>query len=463
MKGRFTTSSAPEKAMTCALLATVILVASVGLACAADTWLGRTLDIAVNYHTAGVQTTADGGYLLLGTTTDPSDLSSYVRLVKFDASGAVVWVKQYISGTSHTLDKTDDGCYIVTAELPDVPAPGMTWVAKIDPDGNPIGQTYVDTRFTFAKAVGDAVYLVTETSDLFGGRAGNGIAKLDLSSFTVAWSMGFTYIAQPIRVRSLEAEPGGGLCIAGWLANGGSGLLKIAADGTLQDFRTITDPAGRNIKVRGIARNGDGGLVLAGDGDSWANPTDRYDVWAARLTSAWNFVWQRSFVKDVSVDWSNSVSVLADGSILVGASTRGWSPNGQHDVWGLRLRNSSGSVLWQKRYWTVDIEESYTQLSTPDGGALLAAEYRSSLMPGQIGSFLVKTDANGSVSAKNPAGETIQCPCVATTNVSSVNTSATITVDLASTTILAFDALAFPVDPPASPVDVTITYAKVCN
>jgi hypothetical protein len=53
-----------------------------------------------------------------------------------------------------------------------------------------------------------------------------------------------------------------------------------------------------------------------------------------------------------STDWCDSISVLQDNSIVVGATTRSWSPNGEYDLWGIRIKDKKNGpvVKWQKRY-----------------------------------------------------------------------------------------------------------------
>jgi hypothetical protein len=86
-----------------------------------------------------IQQTADGGYIVAGSTTSDTGYSAAL-LMKLDESGNIVWQKtygqQYGVAQIPTIQQTADGGYIVAGGAPSNPDYIGALVMKLDRDGN---------------------------------------------------------------------------------------------------------------------------------------------------------------------------------------------------------------------------------------------------------------------------------------------------------------------------------------
>jgi len=389
------------------VVAAMTLMVCAGTTLAAETWISRVAQMSIGYHQGDVLNTPDGGFVLSGTYVDTSaGYQNRVGLAKFDAQGELQWGKTYLPGWAGALDATPGGGFIMTEAL----AQGLTWVAKLDGEGNILAQ--VDLNIggdIFVEVSGNVAYLVNEND-------GNmiGVVKMNLDSMTVEWEGLFSHQAgnSMLSTRGVDSDASGNLYVVGWLETATDMLdtfvLKMTPTGGVQAFKLLNSV--ENDKMRAVATvAADGGLVLAGDRSDTAQE-DGYNLWVAKLDAGLNLSWQRAVSgPGTGTDWCNSVAVLSDGSFAVGGTTRGFSTHNEYDVWGLRIIDKSNpQIKWQKLYATVDRDENYAVTATPDGGMIFAAEHAA--LGSLSGTILFKADANGEIAAHDYSGVAIANP-----------------------------------------------------
>jgi hypothetical protein len=88
------------------------------------------------FENAGsVEQTADGGYIVAGSTSSFGDANSHAWVLRLDASGHIIWQRTFASGSGYdsggSAYPTTDGGYIVAVTAYD----GVVWVLKLDTDG----------------------------------------------------------------------------------------------------------------------------------------------------------------------------------------------------------------------------------------------------------------------------------------------------------------------------------------
>ena len=114
-----------------------------------------------------VQQTSGGGYILAGFTRSHRDGGWDVWLVKTDPNGNEQW-NQIFGGTgydaAHSVRQTDDGGYIVAGETESYGAMGEfrhrnSWLVKTDPNGNE------QWNLTFGGIADDGACSVQQTAD----------------------------------------------------------------------------------------------------------------------------------------------------------------------------------------------------------------------------------------------------------------------------------------------------------
>ena len=86
-----------------------------------------------------VQQTGDGGFMVAGTRWLDSSSGSDFCLIKFDGTGNTLWTKTFGSGDDdcHSGGQTADGGYILCGSTSTPGVDGCrVWLVKTDPDGN---------------------------------------------------------------------------------------------------------------------------------------------------------------------------------------------------------------------------------------------------------------------------------------------------------------------------------------
>ncbi|MDY6990868.1 MAG: MopE-related protein, partial [Thermodesulfobacteriota bacterium] len=171
-----------------------------------------------------------------------------------------------------------------------------------------------------------------------------------------------------VMVGQIDSEPYGNENVDTW-------VLKLNADGSV-DWEKKYD-GGDEDNAPSIQPTSDGGYVVAGrtysDGQ---NPPDTADSWVMKLDASGNIEWQYTYGGS-GQEYANAIqqtldsSGQANGYIVAGSTYQSFGGD-PFDGWILRL-DSSGSVVWEKRYHGEDRLEytDYIQ-QTSDAGYIVA-------------------------------------------------------------------------------------------
>jgi len=221
-----------------------------------------------------VQQTADGGYVLAGSTSSYGAGGCDAWLIKTDASGNKLWDKTFggvYDDEAYSVQQTADGGYVVAGYTLSYGAVHSTdaWLIKTDASGNKLWHK------TFGGALMDGAYAVQQTAD-------------------------------------------GGYVVAGWTSSYGAGgrdawLIKTDASGNKVWDKTFGGPS--RDEAWSVQRTADGGYVLAGWTYSYG--VGSFDAWLIKTTSA------GGDTTPPSVAWVSppSGNVLQDGVTFVVSAT----------------------------------------------------------------------------------------------------------------------------------------------
>jgi hypothetical protein len=258
---------------------------------------------------------------------------------------------------------------------------------------------------------------VTKTNNNGDVRAGHGdydawMVRLNSNRDTV-WTrvMGGTWYdgaAQAI------ATADGGFVIAGnTLSNktGDVGTNNGSADWWIIKLKSNGDTAWTKLLggvysdyASSIAATADGGFVVAGE-TGITGSSDGVDVMVVKFNSSGNILWKKT-LGGSKYDAASSVTVAADGSLLIAANTESnntgdvGASHGYWDYWLIKLKDN-GDKQWAKVFGGSNYDNALSVRSTPDGGAVITGSSASN-QSGDVGTnhgnedlWVVKVNANG--------------------------------------------------------------------
>jgi len=285
-----------------------------------------------------IQQTSDGGYIVAGETWSFGAGDSDFWVLKLDRNGDVQWQKAY-GGPSEehvsSIQQTADGGYIVAGTTKSFFFSG-TWVLKLDRNGNVQWQkTYggLSKGPVSIQQTADGEYIVagkSEGYDIW-------VLRLDRNG-NPQW--GKTYGGLGLgEALSIQQTSDGGYIVAGETWSFGAGdsdfwVLKLDRNGDVQWQKAYGGPSEEHVSS--IQQTADGGYIVAGTTYSFA--AGYTDIWVLKLDQSGNVQWQKTY-GGPSWDKASSIQQTADGGYIVAGSTYsfGW------DIWVLKL-DANGDI-----------------------------------------------------------------------------------------------------------------------
>jgi len=378
-----------------------------------------------------LQQTADGGYILGGnsnsdTSGDKTENSWGSRdywVVKLDAVGAIQW-QNTIGGSStetlNSLRQTADGGYILggTSRSPvsgdkieNTRGGDDYWVLKLDATGavqwqRTIGGTLTDDLRSIQQTA-DGGYILggSSSSDISGEKTENSsgtdywVVKLDATG-TIQWQNTIGGDGSDV-LNSLEQTADGGYILSGTSSSSISGdktennvglndywVIKLDAAGAIQWQKTIGGSGGDNL--RSVKQTADGGYILGGystsntSGDKTEDGWGNEDYWVVKLDATGTIHWQKT-IGGAGGDFLYSLQQTADGGYILGGSS--WSnisgdktenSVGGWDYWILKL-DATGAIQWQNTIGGTDDDELYSLQQTDDNSYVLGGGSASNI------------------------------------------------------------------------------------
>ena len=362
-----------------------------------------------------IQTTADGGYILVGNTnSSDGNISGYHEgtfgcyetcfsqivcdyfpdglIVKLNSSGAIEWQKAVGgSGADNLLSvqPTADGGYI---------ASGLTYSNDGDVSGYH-GGNEADAWVVKFNSIG-----TIEWQKVLGGSTGCDFANAVLPTPEGGY----------IIVGHTDSHDGDLISTQGerdvW-------VVKLNNTGTIEWQSLLGGSA--NDYAYSLLATTDGGYVAAGysysnDGDVSGNHGDS-DAWVVKFNNSGTIQWQKS-LGGSKEDIARSIQLTKDGGYIVAGSTKSndgdvsgfHSLSNDADAWIVKL-NSGGDIQWQKTMGGSNEDIARSIQPTPDGGYIFTGSAISNNgdVYGNHGIqdvWIVKLDSTGSIQWQKSMG-----------------------------------------------------------
>ncbi len=421
------------------------------------TW-AKTYGAGGDDYANSIQQTSDGGYIVAGASYPGASGYSYGDLwvLKLRIDGTVDWQKTY--GGSDVdfgglIQQTADGGYIVAGTTYSFGAGnGDLWVLKLFSDGTEDWQkAYGGSGNDSASSIqqtSDGGYIVTGTTYSFG--AGNGdlwVLKLK-SDGTVDWEKTYAGYYNRDSASSVQQTSDGGYIVAGSSEIIGTGfdiwVLKLNGEGAVDWQKTYGGSA--DDYASSIQQTSDGGYILAGYTVTIQDET----ALVMKLDSGGNVLWGKTY-DGPGDEYASSVQQTADGGYIVtGTIYPGSHGNTLGDLWVLKMRND-GTVDWQKTYGGSGNDSASSIQQTSDGGYIVAGGTKS-FGAGMYDFWVLKLDSNGNISG---------CPGGVIGASSAAEGSPTITVTSPTLTIGNSSASIYDVG--ITNATTTVTAVEVCT
>ncbi len=296
---------------------------------------------------SAAQLLADGGFLFSGTALDVNTFTFTFRLARLNASGAMVWQKEYPSARvlAGVPQQLADGSFIVSGTSIDMERQTSdAWVMKLASNGS------IEWQRTFGGEGDEAGGVVTPTSggyllaartSSFGPDAGGDtfnawLLKLDTAG-NILWQRVYGGTGDEFGFPFVLAD---GFLFAGYTDSFGAGgmdtfFATLDASGNVQWAKSyggsaddmlvpMADPAGGYLGWGLTESFGSGGV----------------DLWILKFDASFNILWQRTY--GGGGDDDAAVERRGDGSLLAVGGTTSFGAGGE-DLWILSL-DANGQI-----------------------------------------------------------------------------------------------------------------------
>jgi hypothetical protein len=353
-----------------------------------------------------IRQTADGGFIVAGEScsTDGDVKGNHGDsdwwVVKLSESGTIQWQKSLggrYNDLTPSIQQTADGGYIVagTSSSIDGDVKGNHgdvdfWVVKLSASGaiewqKPLGGSNEDSAGSIQQTADGGYIVAGESYSTDGDVKGNHgysdwwVVKLSASG-TIQWQKslgGSSYDS----ASSIQQTTDGGYIVVGISGStdgsfgGESGLLvvKLSASGAIEWQKPFSESTINPGSDHPIQQTADGGYIVAGE--SWSrqrNYRGGFDFLALKLSASGAVEWQKSFGGN-SNDYAHSIQQTADGGYVVAGES--WSRQrnyrGGFDFLVVKL-SASGAVEWQKSLGGSNDDLAHSIQQTADGGYIAA-------------------------------------------------------------------------------------------
>jgi hypothetical protein len=332
------------------------------------------------------QLTADGGYIIIGSTQSIGMGNYDYYLIKTDANGDTLWTRTY-GGTGndygHYVQVTNDGGYVMYGES-DVNSginAGEGYLVKTDNAGN------LQWAKTYGTIGGDYGYTARQTSDngyimqmsVFDFNIGDWdelLVRTDVNGDTL-WTKKYDTPNSETSGGIVQTADGGFLFAAVTTGAGAGGQdILLVKTNTLGDTMFVKTIGGISDEVPySIEPTSDGGYIICGE--SWSYSTYN-SVYLVKLDANINVEWSTT-MSGIAYRYGTFASQNSDGGYIIAGSTSDWGIAGQ-DYDAYLIRTNAGGYGYCADLMVNDIvghrqvTVSHTPITVGSGGVMLSTQ-----------------------------------------------------------------------------------------
>ncbi len=327
----------------------------------------RTFGGSDNDFACSVQQTADGGFIIIGTTYSYGSGRDDFYLIKTNASGAQQWYRVF-GGSNYEwgngVQQTGDLGYIIVGSTSSYGAGNEdVYVIKTDSTGSPqwertLGGSDYDHGHKVQQTTDGGYIIVGSTASFGAGNYDVYLIKLDIIG-NMQWYRTYGGSGNDYGYMTRQTNDGG-FIIGGRTESFGSGdsdgyLIKTDATGTQQWQRTF---GGVNYEqLARIQQTSDGGYITSGYTASYGS--GNYDLYLIKTDASGNLQWDCTFGGSGN-DYGGSSLQTSDWGYIMAGHTQSFGAGGS-DGYLIRLAGSPLDLM-------VTLTPQITPVTIPSGG-----------------------------------------------------------------------------------------------
>jgi hypothetical protein len=283
-----------------------------------------------------VYATNDGGYVTAGMTFNGTVSFFDPYLMKYDASGNLLWQKVYAVFASfaddlaYSMQQTADNGYILSGYTLNFGAGEHdAFLMKTDTGGNivwQIGYGGSDTDIVYSVIqTTDGGYMMAGYTKSFGAGQEDVYAVRVHANGTLAWAKAYGSIGSDFG-KAVQQTADGGFVIAGYTTGFGAGakdvyVIKIDSSGAVEWSQTFG--GSQNDEGMSVQSTADGGYIATGYTESFGS--GQQDVYLIKLdstgASGCNENTAATLVNSTSTQLSSGTFVASSGIIILNYPT----------------------------------------------------------------------------------------------------------------------------------------------
>jgi predicted secreted protein len=390
------------KATLNALLVSVLILSAVVCPCAcADSMWSQTYGGTEDDGTAGfyieIVQTSEGGYAIFGITRSFGAGNSDFWLIKTDAAGDMQWNRTYggaLAERSSEMRQTADGGYVMAGSTKSFGAGNEDfWIVKTDSVGNmqwnkTYGGTGTDRGWSIVETT-DGGYAVGGWTTSFGaGGTDAWLIKTDATG-NMQWNKTFGGSGTDYGL-SLAQTGDGGYTFLGSTTSFGAGstdlwLIKTDSGGNMQWNKTYGTTEFE--EGYGMKPTSDGGYIIG----ATTGPFVALNAWLVKTDGSGNMQWNKTY-GGTMMELGGVAIQTNDGGYAMTIQTTSFGAGGT-DAWLVKT-DADGNMQWNRTYGGTGSEDAYCLIQTSDGGYAIGG-WTDSFGAGGIDIWLVKTDEYG--------------------------------------------------------------------
>jgi len=353
---------------------------------------------------SGLISTADIGFALGGTSHSFEDGRRAFRLVRTDENGDSLWAKTFTNGIRSICEdviQTADGGFALVGETTDTMGLLDSWLVKTDDEGNLLWER------SYGKPNDSEICSsIIQTSD--GGFAMAGYCDSNINRNTGFWFLRIDEFGDSLwlrtfntgrreECRSLIQTADGGFALGGvTLSDSGFDMQIIRTDENGESLWLRTYGSRDNSEIcSSLIQTLNGGFALAGYSVPYEARNSEFFV--VCTDSAGDSLWSKTFGGHED-EYCRSLIQTKDGGFLLAGTTQSFGA-GWYDIWLVRT-DGRGDSLWSVAFGRDSSETCNSVVQTVDGGFALAGSSSSFWERGTV-VYILKTTPDP-VSVRNP-------------------------------------------------------------